>query len=327
MRIVVTGSLAYDYLMTFPGLFREHILPEKVDTLAVSFLVDSMKRLRGGVAGNVAYSLALLGERPLVVATAGEDFSEYRAWMESWGIDTSGVVEIPGEHTASCFVNTDRGSNQIVAFYTGAMARSRELSLARLGLSAQDLVIISPTDPMAIARFAKECRELGVPYVFDPGKQTPRLETEQIALGLEGAAVLIGNEYEFGLMARKLGQSEGALIASAPLTVVTRGERGSLIYSQREGARPLEIPAVPPREVLDPTGAGDAYLAGFAYGLARKLPLPLAGRVAALVATYAVESRGCQEHRFSWAELLERFEKLFGPAAELREAAGQVRAA
>jgi len=153
VRIVVTGSLAYDYIMNFPGDFKEHILEEKVHTLTVSFLVDSMQRMRGGVAGNVAYSLALLGERPLVVGSVGSDFGEYREWMERQGIDASGIVEVEDKFTASCFINTDSENNQIVTFYAGAMAHSGEISLERIGLGADDLVVISPTDPQAMAGY------------------------------------------------------------------------------------------------------------------------------------------------------------------------------
>src|SRR5688572_11307536 len=232
--------------MNFPGYFRDHILPDKVHMLTVSFLVDSMRRMRGGVAGNIAYSLALLGEKPLVVSTAGTDFSEYRGWMEKAGIDASGVVEIPDEFTASCFINTDKANNQIVAFYPGAMTHSKELSLLRLGLTAKDLVVISPTDPAAIVRYASECKQLGVPYVFDPGKQAPRLEKEQILAGLDGCAMLIGNDYEFAMMAQKVGKTEGDLIAAAPLTVVTKGEEGSVIYAR--GAKPVQVPVAPVKD-------------------------------------------------------------------------------
>ncbi|MHB8876422.1 MAG: carbohydrate kinase family protein [Myxococcaceae bacterium] len=324
MRIVVTGSLAYDYIMNFPGYFKDHILPEKVHMLTVSFLVDSMKRMRGGVAGNIAYSLALLGERPLVVATAGTDFGEYREWMERSGVDASGVVTVPDEFTASCFINTDKANNQIVAFYTGAMAHAKNLSLNRLGLTSQDLVVISPTDPMAIARYADECRKLEVPYVFDPGKQTPRLEKEQILSGLDGAAVLVGNDYEMAMMAQKTGRSEAELKGAVPLAVVTRGEKGSTLYPdyKRTGeAGAIEIAAAPIEAVVDPTGAGDAYLAGLVFGLARALPHVVAGRVAAVAAAYAIEHRGCQEHRYTPAEFLRRYTKVFGPCKELEDLA------
>lgn len=312
MRIVVTGSLAYDYIMDFPGYFKDHVLPDKVHMLSVSFLVDSMRKMRGGVAGNIAYNLALLGERPLIAGTVGHDFGEYRAWLDSVGIDTSGLIEIDHEFTSSCFINTDRANNQIVAFYAGAMAYASRVSLANLELSAEDLVLISPTDPHAIERYAIECQQLGVPYIFDPGKQTPRLEAQHIRIGLSGARVLVGNDYEFAMMARKLNISEAELIASAPITVITRGEMGSTIYTSATNGQGVDIPVAPVGEVRDPTGAGDAYLAGLAFGIARGLPLEVTGRVAALTAAYAVEEQGCQEHRFTSDEFMARYELAFG---------------
>lgn len=310
MRIVVTGSLAYDYIMDFPGYFKDHMLMEKAHMLSVSFLVDSMRKMRGGVAGNIAYNLALLGERPLIVGTVGHDFAEYRAWLEQQGIDTSGITVIEHEFTSSCFINTDRANNQIVAFYAGAMSYDHHRSLTDRGLVGDDLVLISPTSPEAIERFAIECQQLGVPYIFDPGKQTPRLTARHLEVGLKGARVLVGNDYEFGMMAKKLGISEEELIASAPLTVVTRGEQGSLIYT--EGHLAATIPIAPVREVRDPTGAGDAYLAGLAFGIARDLPLEITGRIAALAAAYAIEERGCQEHSYTRQEFAERYRRSFG---------------
>jgi adenosine kinase len=321
VRIVVTGSLAYDYIMNFPGHFKDHILPEKVHMLTVSFLVDSMKRMRGGVAGNIAYSLALLGEKPLVVATAGQDFADYRASLEKSGVDVSGIKLIQDEFTASCFINTDQSNNQIVAFYAGAMSKAKELSLKGLGLTSSDWVIISPTDPEAIVRYADECKQMGVPYVFDPGKQTPRLEKEQILSGLNGAAVLIGNDYEFGMMAQKTGRSEADLIAGAPISIVTRGEEGSRIYSRETKGKAIEVPVAPAQAVVDPTGAGDAYLAGLVFGLSRKFPHQVAGRIAALAAAYAIEQRGCQEHRFTPKEFAKRYESVFGATPELAKLA------
>ncbi len=309
MRIVVTGSLAFDYIMDFPGYFKDHMLMEKQHMLSVSFLVDSMKRMRGGVAGNIAYNLALLGERPLMVGTVGHDFREYRSWLENQGVDTTGLVEIPHEFTASCFINTDRANNQIVAFYPGAMSYDHQSSLMDLGLTSQDLVLISPTTPDAIQRYAVECQQLGVPYIFDPGKQSPRLDAEHIRVGLKGAKVFIGNDYEFGMMARKLEMSEADLFASVPTTVVTRGEAGSQIYV--DGRLAAEIPTAPVREVVDPTGAGDAYLAGLALGIAHDLPLETTGRIAALAATFAIEERGCQEHSYTRDLFAERYRSAF----------------
>jgi adenosine kinase len=310
--------------MDFPGYFKDHVLPEKVHMLSVSFLVDSMRKMRGGVAGNIAYNLALLGERPLLVGSAGQDFGEYRAWLERVGVDPRGIVMLDHEFTASCFINTDRANNQIVAFYAGAMAYDHQRSLLDLGLGRHDLVVISPTDPAALERYARECQQLGVPYIFDPGKQTPRLEAQHIEIGLAGAQVLVGNDYEFAMMAKRLGIGEQELIARAPLTVVTRGAEGSLIYASGQrlelagnGAAnptpaPVAIPTAPITDVVDPTGAGDAYLAGLVFGIARGLSLDVAGRVAALAAAYTIEQRGCQEHSYTRAEFAERYRAAFG---------------
>lgn len=315
MRIAVTGSLAYDYIMNFPGRFSDHILPDKVHMLTVSFLVDSMKRMRGGTAGNIAYTLALLGEKPLVISAAGSDFADYRDSMKAVGVDPKGIKEVAGEFTASCFINTDMVNNQIVAFYPGAAGHAKELSLEGLGLTKGDWVLISPTDPESMMRHTAECKRLGLNYIFDPGKQTPRLEKAQILGGIDGCAALIGNDYEFGLMAQRTGLSEQQLIDSAPLTVMTRGDQGSRIYQQ--GKAPLEIPIAKVTSVVDPTGAGDAYLAGIAYGLAQGLPLGVVGRLAALAATYCIEHKGCQEHRFTRPDFATRYAQSFGPAKEL----------
>jgi adenosine kinase len=192
------------------------------------------------------------------------------------------------------------------------VGHAREAPLASVGLSREDWVVISPTDPEAMMRHTQECRVQGVPYIFDPGKQTPRLDAGQIRWGIEGCRVLVGNDYEFGMMARTLGLSEQALIDLAPLTVMTRGEEGSRLYAR--GKPPLEIPVATPSAVVDPTGAGDAYLAGLAHGLARDLPLELTGRIAALAATYCIEQRGCQEHRFELPDFRARYQATFGQA-------------
>lgn len=311
MRIVVTGSLAYDYIMHFPGYFQDHILADRVHMLTVSFLVDSMKRLRGGVAGNIAYTLALLGERPLVCGAVGHDFSEYRQWMEGQGVDTSAIATITDEFTASCFINTDLSNNQIVAFYTGAMAHSKALSLLDLQLTHDDFVIISPTDPDAMVRYADECRSIGVPFLFDPGKQTPRLEGDQILHGLRGAHALVGNDYEFAMMAQKTGQQEQDLIASTPIVVITRGAEGSTIYDNRVG-KLVHVPTAQVTDVVDPTGAGDAYLAGLVFGMQRGYELEVAGRIAALAAAYVIEQSGCQEHHYTQEEFRQRYAEAFG---------------
>ncbi len=217
MRIIVTGSIAYDYIMVFPGHFKDHILPEKMHILSVSFLVESMKKQRGGTAANIAYNLALLGERPEVVATVGEDFADYRSWLERHGVDTAGIAVVPSEFTSSCFINTDLQDNQITAFYPGAMSHAHSLRFDGRGLGANDLVIISPNDPGAMSNYAAECTRLGIPYLYDPSMQAPRMTADELRAGFAGARILTGNDYEFGMMAEKLGITEPDLRALVPV--------------------------------------------------------------------------------------------------------------
>ncbi len=306
MNIVVTGSIAYDYLMAFPGRFAECILPEQLRHISLSFLVDEMRRQRGGCAANIAYNLALLGERPRLMGTVGQDFGDYRAWLEAHGVDTSLTRDEMDLFTASFFVNTDLDGNQIASFYTGAMARARELSLR--GLQA-DLVTISPNDPQAMVRYVAECRELGLPYLYDPSQQIIRLSGDDLRAGVEGCDLLVVNEYEFSLICERTGLSaETIRRAPARACVVTRGAEGSRIWA--EGCV-YEIPIVPPRRVADPTGVGDAYRAGLIKGLALSVGWDLAGRMGALAATYALEECGTQCHEYTTAEFVARFREHF----------------
>lgn len=314
MRIIVTGSIAYDYVMVFPGHFQDHILPEKMHVLSVSFLVDSMKRLRGGTAPNIAYNLALLGESPEVVGTVGDDFAEYRAWLEGKGVLTHGIKVIDGDFTASCFINTDLRHNQITAFYPGAMSKASTLSLKGMGLSDDDLVLIAPNDPAAMAGHAEECTSLGIPYLYDPSMQAPRMTAAELEAGFQGAKVLTGNDYEFGMMAEKLGIAEAQLRRRVPITVMTKGEAGALITV--DGAE-YEIPPAKPTAVIDPTGAGDAFRAGFVAGMARGFSWPVVGRLGALTGVYAIEQTGTQHHSYSIAEFVDRYRANFGPSAEV----------
>jgi adenosine kinase len=320
MRIFVTGSIAYDYIMVFPGRFRDHILPDKMHVLSVSFLVDSLKRRRGGTAANIAYNLALLGERPVVVGTVGEDFLEYRQWLDGKGVDTSAIKVIASEHTASCFINTDLQDNQISAFYPGAMAHAATVSLVDHNVSptASDLVIIAPNDPKAMIRYAAECSAAGIPYLYDPAMQLPRLERSELEAGCKGARILAGNDYEFGLMAEKMGLTEPELRRHVPITVMTRGEAGALITVNGEEH---DIPPARPEKVVDPTGAGDAFRAGFVSGLSRGFSWPTVGRMAALTAVYAIEHPGTQEHGYTVADFIARYEANFGPSAEVKSLA------
>ncbi|RMF37675.1 MAG: carbohydrate kinase family protein [Chloroflexi bacterium] len=314
MKVVITGSIAYDYIMSFPGYFKEHILPDRIERLSLSFLVDSMRKQRGGCATNIAYNLALLGERPKVMATAGEDFAEYRAWLEAHGVDTSAIVEIPGEFTASFFVSTDRANNQIASFYTGAMAYAHTLSFRENNLGPVDLVVISPNDPRAMERYVEECRELGLPYLYDPSQQIVRLSPEALRAGIEGARILAVNDYEFELIREKTGLSEEDVLACTQVLVITRGEQGSTIIT-REGR--LEIPPVPPTTVVDPTGVGDAYRAGLIKGMAMNLPWEIAGRMGSVAATYVLEQAGTQNHRYTLEEFVARFRQHFDDGGAL----------
>ena len=309
MNIVVTGSIAYDYLMTFPGRFADYILPDQLDRISLSFLVDEMRRQRGGCAANIAYSLTLLGERPRIMATAGQDFGEYRQWLEQHGVDTSLIRDEPDLFTASFFVNTDQAGHQIASFYTGAMARARKLSFHDLEAGEIDLAVISPNDPQAMVKYPAECRELGIPYLYDPSQQIVRLAGEDLRKGLTGCSLLVINDYEFELLRGKTGLSAEAIQHTpSRACVVTLGAEGSLIWAK---GKTYNIPAVPPKRGNDPTGVGDAFRAGLIKGLALGLSWDLAGRMGALAATYALEQTGPQSHRYTLADFVTRFREHF----------------
>ena len=309
MNVVATGSIAFDYLMTFPGRFVEHILPDQLHCISVSFLVDEMRRQRGGTAANIAFNLGLLGERPRLMGTVGQDFSEYRAWLEQHGVDTALTHTEPDLFTASFFVNTDLDGNQIASFYTGAMARARDLSLHDLDAGEVELVVISPNDPEAMVKYAAECQALGIPYLYDPSQQIIRLSGEDLQNGLTGCDLLVVNEYEFGMLREKTGLSaEAVRSAPARACVVTLGAEGSRIWAQGTAH---DVPAVPPVRLSEPTGVGDAYRAGLIKGLALDLSWDLAGRMGALAAAYTLEQPGPQSHQYTLAEFVARFRDHF----------------
>jgi adenosine kinase len=309
MNIIVTGSIAFDYLMSFPGKFTEHFLPEHMSRVSLSFLVDSMDKRRGGCAPNIAYTLALLGERPQLMATAGQDFEEYRRWLEAAGVDTALVREIEGKFTASFFCSTDAENNQIASFYTGAMANAGELSFRTVRDCG--LAIVSPNDPGAMVQYAEECRALGIPYVWDPGQQCARMSGDELKEGLTGARLVICNEYEFQLIRQKTDLDEAAVLDQAEVLVVTRGAQGCVIH---EKDRTVEVPAVQPHRIVDPTGVGDAFRGGLLKGMAHGADYEVCARLGAVAATYALEHLGGQSHAYTWPEFRERYEERFGPA-------------
>ncbi len=314
MSIIVTGSVAYDYLMSFPGRFSEHILPDQIHQVSLSFLVDSMRKQRGGCAPNIAYNLALLGERPTVMATVGQDFGEYRAWLEAVGVDTSAIATIKDEFTSSFFVNTDQDNNQIASFYVGAMGKADMLSFHELDHEAIEIAIISPNAPAAMVKYARECQELDIDYLYDPSQQIIRLSGEELLEGARGAKVLIVNEYEFGMIKKKTGLTDRQVLALPEITIVTQGEAGSTIYAQDQV---LRIPVVPPEPLAEPTGVGDAYRSGVIKGMLRGYAWEATGRIAALAATYVLEHYGTQNHHYTLDEFVERYQQVFGDAPEL----------
>ena len=308
MKLIVTGSIAFDYLMSFPGKFTEHFLAEHMERVSLSFLVDTMDKRRGGCAPNIAYTLALLGERPYLMGTAGQDFGDYRAWLEAANIDTSLVKQVPDKFTASFFCSTDTENNQIASFYTGAMAHAAELSFRTV--RDPGLVIISPNDPAAMVQYAEECRTLGIPYIFDPGQQCARMAGDELADGVVGAQLVIVNDYEFELLRQKTGLSEGDVLKQAGALVVTRGENGCSIY---RGASRIDVPAVPPTRIVDPTGVGDAFRGGLMKGLASGASDQVSAQLGSVAATYALEHLGGSSHAYTFAEFRRRYEEHFGP--------------
>lgn len=321
MSIVVTGSIAYDYLMSFPGKFTDQIVPDKLARISVSFLVDDMARHRGGVAPNIAYSMKLLGGDPIILGTVGQDFGDYRLWLEENGIRTDHIVVIPEKFTASFFVSTDIEQNQIASFYTGAMADSKNVSLASRGLTDAELVIISPSDPAAMLNYAQECRTLRIPFAYDPSQQTARLSGEELRGSIPGAAWLMVNDYELAVIQEKSGWDLARIRGEVETLIVTEGEQGSVIYRGEDETR---IPVAPPERIAEPTGAGDAYRGGFFAALSAGLPVDVCGRVGSLCATYVLEQMGTTNHRFTLAEFVERYKGAFGPEPTLARLANRI---
>ena len=317
MKTIITGSIAYDNIMDFPGHFKDHIMPDKLHVINLSFLVDTMKRQRGGVAANIAYTMALLGSPPAIfTSVGGNDWTEYEGWMHKHGIDTRFIEVVPDEFTATCYITTDRDNNQITGFYTGAMARDKERSLLSIPREEIGLVVIGPTEPEPIVRFTRECQQMGAPYVYSPIWQIIRMSGEEIAEGIKGAKVVVANDYEYELIRDKTGMSQHDILNHAEMVVITKGKHGSTIMTRDQVAA---IPAAKPSEMVDPVGAGDAYLGGLVFGLEAGLDIERAGRVASLAAVYAIEQYGTQSHAYTREEFARRYEENFGDEPVIRE--------
>lgn len=307
MTVVATGSVAFDYILTFAGRFRDHIMPDKVHILNLSFVVERAVRRNGGVAANYAYTLSLLGHPSAILATAGQDAVQYRDWLAAQGIDCGGLVILPDELTATGFTTTDLEHNQITGYSGGAMLRAAEIGLGDT-VAAPAAVIVGPNAPAAMYKLAGECRERRLPFVWDPAHQLPHMTRENFEEGARGAWITIGNDYELELIQQRTGRDLAGLLELSEMVVTTLGADGSRIQTRE---RTVEIPPAQATAV-DPTGAGDAYRGGLVAGLLRGLEIGEAGRVASLAAAYAVEHTGTIEHSYTLAEFGERYRSSFG---------------
>lgn len=297
-NVLVTGSLAFDVIMDFPGKFADHIMPDKIHQINLSFLVNTLKKQQGGTAGNIAYNLALLKVPVTILGSAGEDFDEYQEFLQKAGVDTSQIKISQENLTSQAFIITDQADNQITAFYPGAMSENSKLSIL-----TGDFAVISPNDPQAMVNFALECQKLNIPYMFDPGMQLPRLTDQDLITGIEGAKILIGNDYEIGLIKKRLKTIKTDIL------ITTLGEKGSVIQTKDQT---IQINPANLREVLDPTGAGDAYRAGFLAGYLLGKDLKTSGQMGSVAACYAIEKYGTTTHSFSLDEFQARYKENYG---------------
>jgi len=302
MNVIVSGSLAYDRIMDFPGRFSDHILPDKIHILNVCFQVNGMKEKFGGTAGNIAYALTLMGEKPMISASIGHDYHRYFDWLMKNGLSTDHIRAVAGEFTASAYITTDMDDNQITGFNPGAMKYSSSLDFDRLD-PENTLIIISPGNLEDMKNYPRACKARGIGYIFDPGQSLPVLDAKDLADAIDGCRILISNDYELDLIMKKTGLSKKDLLKRAKVVIATLGDRGSHV-STADGE--ITIPVVKPRSVEDPTGAGDSYRGGLISGLIRGMDIGECAKMGSVCASFAVECYGTQEYRFSPAEFRER---------------------
>jgi adenosine kinase len=312
MRTMICGSFAYDHIMVFGDRFRNHILPEKVHMLNVSFLVPTMRREFGGCAGNIAYTLKLLGGDPMPMGTVGEDFEPYARWMDECQIDRSHVTLVDGTFTGQAFVTTDLDDNQITAFHPGAMGFSHRNEVGNV--DGVRLGIISPDGREGMIEHARQFTEAGIPFVFDPGQGLPMFDDAELRRFISQATWLAANDYEWELIAERTGMTIADALDELEAVVITRGRKGSTVHTA-EGS--LDIPVVAVDEPRDPTGCGDAYRAGLLFGLAKGLDWPTTGRIASLLGAIKIAEDGTQNHRFTIEEFRRRYREAFGGDVDL----------
>jgi adenosine kinase len=313
VRIVITGSIATDHLMTFPGRFADSLVVEQLDKISLSFLVEELDVRRGGVGANIAFGLANLGLRPTLVGSVGADFAEYRAWLERHGVDCAGVRTSELRHTARFVCTTDRDQAQIASFYAGAMSEAREIELGPIAdrLGGLDLVLIGANDPEAMLRHTEECRVRGYSFIADPSQQLAFADGPAIRQLVEGATYLFGNEYEASLTEQKTGWTAAEILARVGTRVTTLGPKGARI--ERRGEPVIEVPAADELRKADPTGVGDAFRAGFLAGLSWSLDLASCAQVGAMLATYVIETVGTQEYELARGGFVQRLAQAYGP--------------
>jgi adenosine kinase len=321
VSIIVTGSIATDHLMVFPGRFTEQIVPEALEHISVSFLVEDLAIHRGGAAANIAFNMGVLGLAPVLVGAVGADFAEYGQWLSAHGVDISAVHVSQTKHTARFLCTTDSDQNQIASFYAGAMSESRDIELKPIvdRCGGADLVVVGPNDPAGMLRHTQECREAGYPFAADPSQQLASVDGEVIKQLVEGAAYLFTNTYERGLLERKTGWGEQDILDRVGVSVMTRGAKGVTVTRPGEPV----ISVTPPQELAktDPTGVGDAFRAGFLAGMHWGVSDERAAQLGCMLATLVIESVGTQEHTFEPEPFLERFSEAYGPegAAEVAD--------
>ena len=310
MSIAVTGSIATDHLMHFPGRFADQLVADQLERVSLSFLVDDLVIRPGGVGGNIAFALGVLGQSPLLVGAVGEDFAEYRAWLERHGVDCSAVHVCKGVHTGRFVCTTDDDMRQIASFYTGAMARAREISLEPL-VGRVDLVLVGANDPEAMLRHTDESRELGLPFAADPSQQLARMEGPEIRRLVDGARYLLTNDYEWELLLQKTGWTEVQIADKVDIRITTHGENGVEIHGSDAGV--VKVGVVPETAKVDPTGVGDAFRAGFLAAVAGGLGLERAAQLGSLIAVQVLESEGPQDWTWDGGRALDRLRDAYGP--------------
>ncbi|MGV9884373.1 carbohydrate kinase family protein [Streptomyces sp. NPDC003006] len=321
MRIAVTGSIATDHLMTFPGRFADQLVADQLHTVSLSFLVDALDVRRGGVAANITFGMGQLGTHPILVGAAGSDFDEYRAWLDRHGVDTASVRISETLHTARFVCTTDADHNQIGSFYTGAMSEARLIELKTVAdrVGGLDLVLIGADDPEAMLRHTEECRTRAIPFAADFSQQIARMDGEEIRTLLDGATYLFSNEYEKGLIESKTGWTDAEILSKVGHRVTTLGSRGVRI--EAVGQDPIEVGVPEEKAKVEPTGVGDAFRAGFLSGLSWGVSHERAAQLGCMLATLVIENVGTQEYELHRTDFMDRFTKAYG-----HQAAGEVRA-